>query len=218
MLNRHDMHRHLNTIGLKQGSSQFGPVDRKRCDGPVSPGTITPRLGYRNGAKRHLRRCFSVIGPGRLSLHAMLCRAPQAVTCPLQVRRSIWPSSLFARTSGRCGCRTSRTPASIRVIELLERGLPAVDPRRLQPSGADGCLATHIAWNHLLEQWTLEAGIMWLSRVAGLNPATSQVIRAGTGGTRDWELRSRLLENFKEERERQAESPAARPERESVLV
>ena len=41
-----------------------------------------------------------------------------------------------------------------------------------------GCLATHAAWNHpQTAHLTLDAGITWLHRVAGLNPATSHVIR-----------------------------------------
>ena len=41
-----------------------------------------------------------------------------------------------------------------------------------------GCLATHAAWHHpRTAHLTVEAGITWLHRVAGLNPATSLVIR-----------------------------------------
>src|SRR5258708_36219813 len=108
-----------------------------------------------------------------------------------------------------------------RVIDLLEKDSPLLIHGAFTRAVPMGCLATHIAWNHpRTEQWTLEAGIMWLSRVAGLNPATSQVIRAwDAGGTHDWELRSSLLENFKEERERRrAGTPVTEPEQESVLV
>jgi hypothetical protein len=44
---------------------------------------------------------------------------------------------------------------------------------------------------------------MWLSRIAGLNPATSHVIRAwDSSGPFDWNLRQDLLAAFKDERDR----------------
>src|SRR5438309_3554516 len=95
-------------------------------------------------------------------------------------------------------------PGLDRLIDLLEKGSPLLIHGAFTRAVPMGCLATQIAWHHPSTcRWTTEAGIMWLSRVAGLNPATSQVIRAwDAGGTRDWELRSVLLEAFRQERQR----------------
>ena len=73
-----------------------------------------------------------------------------------------------------------------------------------------GCLATHIAWNHPeTADYQLDAGIAWLTRVAGLNPATSHVIRAwDCGGQTDWELRQSLLVACREEQDRRRIEPA----------
>jgi hypothetical protein len=70
-----------------------------------------------------------------------------------------------------------------------------------------GCLATHIAWNHPATRHCQEdAGIMWLSRVARLNPATSAVILAwDQGGNDDFELRTALLAACLEEAARRAQ-------------
>jgi hypothetical protein len=84
-----------------------------------------------------------------------------------------------------------------RVTELLEK-VPM------------GCLASHIAWNHPQTcRFQFEAGIMWLARVAKLNPATSEVILAWDRyGTGDYELRAGLLEACREEvARREAEAP-----------
>ena len=53
-----------------------------------------------------------------------------------------------------------------------------------------GCIATQIAWHHPdTADLTIDAGIAWLSRVAGLNPATSQVTRAWDCADQyDWEF------------------------------
>jgi hypothetical protein len=82
-----------------------------------------------------------------------------------------------------------------RVIQLLESGSPFLIHGAFTRAMPMGCLATHIAWNHPeTTEFSLDAGIMWLSRVAGLNPATSHVIQAwDRGGTHDWNLRSELL-------------------------
>ena len=65
-----------------------------------------------------------------------------------------------------------------------------------------GCLATHVALNHpRTAHLTLDAGITWLHNVAGLNPATSHVIREwDRRGAADWEVRSELLAVLKEGR------------------
>ena len=67
-----------------------------------------------------------------------------------------------------------------------------------------GCLATHVAWNHpQTAHLQLDAGISWLHRVAGLNPATSYVIREwDCRGSQNWEVRSELLAELQQERAR----------------
>ena len=98
-----------------------------------------------------------------------------------------------------------------RLISLLESGSPLLIHGAFTRAMPMGCLATHIAWHHPeTADYTLDAGIAWLTRVAGLNPATSQVIRAwDCGGQTDWELRQALVSACKEERDRR--SPAAEP-------
>ena len=91
-----------------------------------------------------------------------------------------------------------------RLIQLLESGSPLLIHGAFTRALPMGCLATHIAWHHPeTADLSIDAGIAWLSRVAGLNPATSHVIRAwDCGGQYDWELRSALAAACKEERER----------------
>jgi hypothetical protein len=91
-----------------------------------------------------------------------------------------------------------------RIIQLLESGSPLLIHGAFTRAMPMGCLATHIAWHHPdTEEMSLDAGIAWLSRVAGLNPATSHVIRAwDCGGPHDWDLRSGLLTACLEERQR----------------
>lgn len=94
-----------------------------------------------------------------------------------------------------------------RLIDLLESGSPLLIHGAFTKALPMGCLATHIAWNHPeTAEYSLDAGIAWLTRVAGLNPATSQVIRAwDCGGQTDWDLRQSLLAACKEERARRQE-------------
>jgi hypothetical protein len=101
-----------------------------------------------------------------------------------------------------------------RIIELLEKGSPLLIHGAFTRTLPMGCLATHIAWHHpATRHCTTEAGITWLSRIAHLNPATSQVIRSWDArGPHDWELRSALLEAFKEERERRQTAEPIREE------
>jgi hypothetical protein len=94
-----------------------------------------------------------------------------------------------------------------RLINLLEKASPMLIHGAFTRAMPLGCLASHIGWNHeKTAHLQHEAGIMWLSRVACLNPATSSVIlawdRAGVG---DFELRSGLLAACSEERARRAE-------------
>jgi hypothetical protein len=101
-----------------------------------------------------------------------------------------------------------------RLIDLLEKGSPLLIHGSFTRVVPMGCLATHAAWHHPCTQHlTLDAGISWLHRVAGLNPATSHVIREWDRcGTNDYEIRADLLGFFKDEwqnRQRQ-ERPAPR--------
>jgi hypothetical protein len=96
-----------------------------------------------------------------------------------------------------------------RLIGLLDSASPLLIHVAFTRACAMGCLATHIAWHHPeTAEFSLDAGIAWLTRVAGLNPATSQVIRAwDCGGQTDWDLRHALLAACKEERVRRHEQP-----------
>src|SRR5581483_2725312 len=100
-----------------------------------------------------------------------------------------------------------------RLIDLLEKDSPLLIHGSFTRVVPMGCLATHAAWNHpRTAHLTLDAGICWLNRVAGLNPATSHVIRdwdrcAGF----DYEIRTEILAILKEYRGRRAEpAPAHR--------
>src|SRR6516225_6626879 len=65
-----------------------------------------------------------------------------------------------------------------RLIELLESDSPLLIHGSFTRAVPMGCLATHAAWHHpRTRHLTVEAGVTWLNRVAGLNPATSRVIR-----------------------------------------
>jgi hypothetical protein len=101
-----------------------------------------------------------------------------------------------------------------RLIDLLEKGSPLLIHGCFSRALPMGCLATHAAWNHpRTEHLTVDAGIRWLHHVAGLNPATSHVIREwDRRGAQDWEMRSDLLGLFRDERSnRQQSVPAAEP-------
>jgi hypothetical protein len=104
-----------------------------------------------------------------------------------------------------------------RLIDLLEKGSPFLIHGCFTRAVPMGCLATHAAWNHpRTAHLTLDAGITWLHRVAGLNPATSYVIREwDCRGSQNWEVRTDLLAIFREERQHRHEvsaSPARQPE------
>ena len=105
-----------------------------------------------------------------------------------------------------------------RVIDLLEKGSPLLIHGCFTRVVPMGCLASHVAWNHpRTEHLTLDAGINWLHRVAGLNPATSLVLREwDRRGVHDLELRAELLTLFRQERQerqdrRQSAAPARKP-------
>jgi hypothetical protein len=97
-----------------------------------------------------------------------------------------------------------------RLIELLEKGSPLLVHGCFTRALPTGCLATHAAWHHpQTEHLTVDAGINWLHRVAGLNPATSSVIRDwDRAGAQGLEVRFELLRLFKEERAARCERAA----------
>jgi len=88
-----------------------------------------------------------------------------------------------------------------RLITLLESGSPLLVHGVFTKSLPMGCLATHIAWHHpATHRMTHDAGVVWLSHIAGMNPATSVVIRAwDEGGQTNWDLRNVILAACKEE-------------------
>ena len=89
-----------------------------------------------------------------------------------------------------------------RIIDLLEKGSPLLVHGCFTRVIPMGCLATHAAWHHPQTcHLTLDAGITWLHHVAGLNPATSHVLREwDRRGVRDLDLRADLLQVFRRER------------------
>ena len=91
-----------------------------------------------------------------------------------------------------------------RLIELLEKASPMLIHGSFSRAVPMGCLATHAAWNHpRTAHLTQEAGITWLNRIAGLNPATSYVIREwDRKGTHDFETRAEILGLLRDERDR----------------
>ena len=83
-----------------------------------------------------------------------------------------------------------------RLVDLLGKGNPLLIHgafTRLMPMG---CLASHIAWNHpRTRDLDHEAGVTWLTKVAGLNPALSDVILAWDRvGNADLDLRADLYD------------------------
>lgn len=98
-----------------------------------------------------------------------------------------------------------------RLIELLEKGSPLLVHGRFTSAVPMGCLASHIGWHHpTVCHRTTDAGILWLTRVARLNPATSHVIRTwDQHGPRDWPLRKELTEILLEERASRVLEPVA---------
>lgn len=100
-----------------------------------------------------------------------------------------------------------------RLIELLEKGSPLLIHGSFTRAVPMGCLATHVAWNHPHTQHlTLDAGICWLNRVAGLNPATSHVIREWDRvGSADFAVRAdllRVLKDYRQQRQPDVATPS----------
>ena len=93
-----------------------------------------------------------------------------------------------------------------RLAELLGKASPLLIHGAFTRAVPQGCLATHVAWNHpATAHLQHDAGVMWLCKVANLNPATSAVILAWDRlGVGDWELRDELLAACWEEQARRA--------------
>jgi hypothetical protein len=89
-----------------------------------------------------------------------------------------------------------------RLIDLLESGSPFLVHGCFTRSVPMGCLASHAAWHHpQTAHLTHDAGITWLHRFAGLNPATSALLREwDRRGAMDLELRADLLQALLSER------------------
>ncbi len=97
--------------------------------------------------------------------------------------------------------------ALARLIDLLDKGSPLLISGCFTRAVPQGCLASHIAWNHpSTEHLCIDAGITWLHRVAGLNPATSHVLREwDLRGASDVALRRDLIGELDAERARRNE-------------
>jgi hypothetical protein len=107
-----------------------------------------------------------------------------------------------------------------RLIDLLEKASPLLIHGCFTRAVPMGCLATHAGWNHpRTAHLTQDAGICWLYQVAGLNPATSHVIREWDGrGAHDYTVRAELLEVLKQGRRGREARPAAGARRVPEMV
>jgi len=94
-----------------------------------------------------------------------------------------------------------------RIAALLEQASPLLIHGTFSRNMPMGCLASHIAWNHPeTSRWNEEAGVMWLCRVAGLNPATSHVVTLwDRDGLNDFAHRTALLQACRTELSTRAE-------------
>jgi hypothetical protein len=102
-----------------------------------------------------------------------------------------------------------------RLLDLLEKGSPLLISGCFTRAIPMGCLASHAAWNHpQTGHLNVDAGITWLHRVAGLNPATSSVLREwDRRGAGDLDLRTDLVAELRQELARRRERQVARRRR-----
>ena len=94
-----------------------------------------------------------------------------------------------------------------RLAELLSAASPFLIHGAFTRAMPMGCLASHVAWNHpVTAHLNEEAGVCWLIKVAGLNPATSSVILSWDhNGIHDRELRAELLAACRDEQKRRVQ-------------
>jgi hypothetical protein len=111
-------------------------------------------------------------------------------------------------------------PGLARLVELLESGSPLLIHGCFTRAVPMGCLASHAAWHHpCTAHLTQDAGINWLHRVAGLNPATSLVLREwDRRGARDLTLRGDLFVVLRKEQQERRSRPATTAGRRQVPV
>ena len=128
--------------------------------------------------------------------------------CTCQAPGRALPDSVVAAVrDGRVPSRTERAsivaPAT---ADLLAKASPLLIHGAFTRAMPMGCLASHVAWNHPLTcKLQQEAGAVWLTKVAGLNPATSAVILAwDRDGHANFDLRTQLLAACNEELSRRA--------------
>lgn len=93
-----------------------------------------------------------------------------------------------------------------RLIELLRTDSPYLLRGDWTSHLVVGCLATHVGWHHpVTTRFGIEAGGIWLSQVAGVDPAHSHVLREWdhyVGTANDRSLKSDFLAEFREEKRR----------------
>jgi hypothetical protein len=107
-----------------------------------------------------------------------------------------------------------------RLIDLLKKGSPLLLTGRFSAAPATGCLATHIGWHHPAVRHRMDdAGILWLTRIARLNPATSHVIQEwDQHDAREWGVRQQLLALLLSERDRRSFESSPKCERQPIAV
>lgn len=98
-----------------------------------------------------------------------------------------------------------------RLIDLLETDSPLLIHGSFSGCLPMGCLASHIAWNHsATEHLDEDAGVAWLTRIAGLNPATSTVILTWDDSEgHDRDFRADLLHACRDEQVRRQRAEQA---------
>jgi hypothetical protein len=98
-----------------------------------------------------------------------------------------------------------------RLIDLLDKQSPLLIHGCFTRAMPMGCLATHAAWHHpRTAHLNVEAGISWLNLIAGLNPATSRVIREwDCGGPDNWQVQGEFLLLLQTERRRRSAESSA---------
>lgn len=93
-----------------------------------------------------------------------------------------------------------------RLVDLLGKASPLLIHGAFTRATPMGCMASHIAWNHPQTcRLQHEAGVVWLTKVAGLNPATSALVLAWDKlGHADLQLRVNLFAACIDEQARRA--------------